>query len=128
MTYEHTGHDEDARKSYEDVIKLQPDNVEALNNLAYLKADGGVDLDQALAYAKQAQLKRPNDPSVIDTVALIYIRKNLTDDSLRLLRDLVSQEAGQSDVPSASGDGAVSERRSSHGQERTANRAAEQTQ
>jgi Flp pilus assembly protein TadD len=92
MTYELTGHDEDARKSYEDVIKLQPDNVEALNNLAYLKADGGVDLDQALAYAKQAQLKRPNDPSVIDTVALIYIRKNLTDDSLRLLRDLVSQK------------------------------------
>jgi tetratricopeptide (TPR) repeat protein len=92
MTYELTGHDEEARKSYEDVIKLQPDNVEALNNLAYLKADGGVDLDQALAYAKQAQLKRPNDPNVMDTVALIYIRKNLTDDSLRLLRNLVSQK------------------------------------
>ncbi len=92
MTYEQAGHDEDARKSYEDVIKIQPDNVEALNNLAYLKADGGVDLDQALAYAKQAQQKRPNDPSVMDTVALIYIRKNLTDDSLRLLRDLVSQK------------------------------------
>ena len=92
MTYEQTGHDEDARKSYEDVIKIQPDNVEALNNLAYLKADGGVDLDQALAYARKAQQKRPNDPNVMDTVALIYIRKNLTDDSLRLLRDLVSQK------------------------------------
>lgn len=92
MTYEQTGHDEDARKSYEDVIKLQPDNVEALNNLAYLKADGGVDLDQALTYARQAQRKRPNDPNVMDTVALIYIRKNLTDDSLRLLRDLISQK------------------------------------
>jgi Flp pilus assembly protein TadD len=92
MTYEQTGRDEDARKSYEDVIKIQPDNVEALNNLAYLKADGGVDLDQALTYARQAQQKRPNDPNVMDTVALIYIRKNLTDDSLRLLRDLVSQK------------------------------------
>ncbi len=89
MTYEQTGRDEDARKSYEDVIKIQPDNVAALNNLAYLKADGNVDLDQALAYAKQAQQKSPNDPNVMDTVALIYIRKNLTDDSLRLLRDLV---------------------------------------
>jgi tetratricopeptide (TPR) repeat protein len=92
MTYEQTGRDADARKSYEDVIKLQPDNVEALNNLAYLKADGNVDLDQALTYAKQAQQKRPNDPNVMDTVALIYIRKNLTDDSLRLLRELVSQK------------------------------------
>jgi Flp pilus assembly protein TadD len=91
MTYEQAGHDEDARKSYEDVIKIQPDNVEALNNLAYLKADGGVDLDQALTYARQAQQKRPNDPNVMDTVALIYIRKNLTEDSLRLLRELVSQ-------------------------------------
>ncbi len=92
MTYEQTGHYEDARKSYEDVIKIQPDNVEALNNLAYLKADSGVDLDQALAYAQRAQQKRPSDPNVMDTVALIYIRKNLTDDSLRLLRDLVTQK------------------------------------
>jgi Flp pilus assembly protein TadD len=92
MAYEQTGRDEDARKSYEDAIKIQPDNVEVLNNLAYLKADGGVDLDQALTYAKQAQQKRPSDPNVMDTVALIYIRKNLTDDSLRLLRHLVSQK------------------------------------
>ncbi|HLK21584.1 MAG TPA: tetratricopeptide repeat protein [Bryobacteraceae bacterium] len=92
MTYEQTGHDEDARKSYEDVIKIQPDNVEALNNLAYLKADGNVDLDQALTYARQAQQKRPNDPNVADTVALIYIKKSLTDDSIRLLRELVSQK------------------------------------
>ena len=89
MTYEQTGRDAEARKSYADVIEIQPDNVEALNNLAYLQADGGVDLDQALAYAKQAQQKRPNDPNVMDTVALIYIRKNLTEDSLRLLRDLI---------------------------------------
>jgi tetratricopeptide (TPR) repeat protein len=92
MTYEQIGRNEDARKYYADVIKIQPDNVDALNNLAYLNADGGVDLDQALAYAKQAQQRRPNDPNVMDTVALIYIHKNLTDDSLRLLRDLVSQK------------------------------------
>jgi tetratricopeptide (TPR) repeat protein len=92
MTYEQSGRDEDARKSYEDVITLQPDNVEALNNLAYLKADGGVDLDQALTYAKQAQQRRPSDPNVMDTVALIYIRKNLIDDSLRLLHDLINQK------------------------------------
>ena len=91
LLYNRAGRDEEARKTYEDVIKLQPDNVEALNNLAYLKADSGVDLDQALAYAQRAQQKRPNDPNVIDTLALIYIRKNLTDDSVRMLRDLVSK-------------------------------------
>ena len=34
----------------------------------------------------------PHDPNVRDTVALIYIKKNLTDDSLRMLRELVSQK------------------------------------
>jgi tetratricopeptide (TPR) repeat protein len=92
LLYNRAGRDEEARKTYEEVIKLQPDNVEALNNLAYLKADDGVDLDQALAYAQRAQQKRPNDPNVIDTLALIYIRKNLTDDSVRMLRDLVSKK------------------------------------
>ncbi len=92
LLYNRVGRDEEARKTYEDVIKIQPDNVEALNNLAYLKADSGVDLDQALAYAQRAQQKRPNDPNVIDTLALIYIRKNLTDDSLRMLRDLVTKK------------------------------------
>jgi tetratricopeptide (TPR) repeat protein len=92
LVYNRAGRDEEARKTYEEVIKLQPDNVEALNNLAYLKADDGVDLDQALAYAQRAQQKRPNDPNVIDTLALIYIRKNLTDDSVRMLRDLVSKK------------------------------------
>jgi len=91
LLYNRTGRDEEARKTYEEVIKLQPDNVEALNNLAYIKADNGVDLDQALAYAQRAQQKRPNDPNVIDTLALIYIHKNLTDDSLRMLRDLVNK-------------------------------------
>jgi tetratricopeptide (TPR) repeat protein len=91
LLYNRVGRDEEARKTYEDVIRLQPDNVEALNNLAYLKADDGIDLDQALAYAQRAQQKRPNDPNVMDTLALIYIRKNLTDDSLRMLRDLVSR-------------------------------------
>ncbi len=91
LMYNRVGRDEEARKTYEEVIKLQPDNVEALNNLAYIKADNGVDLDQALAYAQRAQQKRPNDPNVIDTLALIYIHKNLTDDSLRMLRDLVSK-------------------------------------
>jgi Flp pilus assembly protein TadD len=91
LLYNRAGRDEEARTAYEEVIKLQPDNVEALNNLAYLKADQGVDLDQALAYAQRAQQKRPNDPNVVDTLALIYIHKNLTDDSLRMLRDLVTK-------------------------------------
>ena len=82
---------DDARKNYEDALKLQPDNATALNNLAFLKADNGIDLDQALEYAQRAQRKMPTNLDVMDTLALIYIKKNLTDDGLRMLRDLVGQ-------------------------------------
>jgi predicted Zn-dependent protease len=34
----------------------------------------------------------PTNLDVMDTLALIYIRKNLTDDGLRMLRDLVVQK------------------------------------
>jgi len=88
---ENAGRKADARKMYEEVLKLQPDNPYALNNIAYAKADEGVDLDQALTYAERARQKLPNDPDVDDTVGLIYLRKNLVDDSLRVLSQLVNR-------------------------------------
>ena len=84
----------DARKAYQEAIRKQPDNLTALNNLAYLDADQGVNLDQALAYAQRVRARRPDDPDVIDTLALICIQKNLTDDGLRMLREAVSRKPG----------------------------------
>ena len=55
LLYDRTGRSEQARKEYEIVIQLQPENATALNNLAYLEAEAGVDLDQALAHAQRAQ-------------------------------------------------------------------------
>ena len=92
LLYDTTGRNPDARKTYEEVLKIQPDNPVALNNLAYAIADDGVDLDQALTYAQRAQQKRPNDLDVMDTLGFIYIRKNLTDDGIRLLKDIVARQ------------------------------------
>jgi len=44
-----------------------------------------------LTLAERARSKRPDDPNVIDTVGLIFVKKNLTDDGLRLLRELVAR-------------------------------------
>jgi tetratricopeptide (TPR) repeat protein len=82
----------DARKSYEDALRKQPDNPVALNNLANLDLEQGLNLDQALAYAQRARAKLPDDPNVMDTLGLIYVRKNLLDDGLRILRELVSRK------------------------------------
>jgi Flp pilus assembly protein TadD len=91
MMLDTSGHPAEARKLYEDVLKIEPDNTVALNNLAYAKANDGVDLDQALTYAQRARTKSPSDLNVMDTLGLIYLRKNLTDDSLRMLQELVGK-------------------------------------
>jgi tetratricopeptide (TPR) repeat protein len=91
LLYDQTGRSKEARKQYQIVIQLQPENISALNNLAYLDAEEGVDLDQALAHAQRAQQGMPDDPNVQDTLALVYVRKNLTNDGLRMLRDLVNR-------------------------------------
>jgi len=94
LLYDRTGRSKEARREYQIAIQLQPDNAAALNNLAYLDAEEGVDLDQALAHAQRAQQSMPDDPNVEDTLALVYIRKNLTNDGVRMLRDLVNRNPG----------------------------------
>ena len=92
LLYDRTGRPEQARKEYEIVIQLQPENATALNNLAYLEAEEGLDLNQALAHAQRAQQQLPGDLDVQDTLALVYVRKNLTNEGIRMLRDLVSRK------------------------------------
>jgi len=92
MVYDDTGRNEEARRYYEEVLKINPNQFQALNNLAYLKADEGVDLDQALTFAQRAEQSNPTNLDVRDTVGFIYYRKNLTDDSIRMLNELVKQK------------------------------------
>ncbi len=91
MLYEARGKSDEARRAYEEVLKLEPDNPVALNNIAYSKADTGTDLDGAMAFAQKARDKAPQNPDVLDTLGLIYFKKDLVDDSLRVFTDLVNR-------------------------------------
>lgn len=91
LVYDFAGRPEQARQEYEQVLKLEPDNGIALNNLAYSMADQGVDLDKALAYAERARAKMPDNLDISDTLGLIYLRKNQIQESTRLLGELVSK-------------------------------------
>ena len=84
-----------ARAAYEDVLKIDPGNPQAMNNLAYIKAEQGTDLDGALDLAQRAFRASPNDPNISDTLGLIYVRKKLTGQALQLLRDLVTRAPEQ---------------------------------
>jgi len=82
----------EAKATYQKLLQIQPDHPIALNNLAYIMAESGADLDQALSLAQRARQKLPQDPNVADTLGWIYIKKNLSDNAVEIFRDLVRQQ------------------------------------
>jgi tetratricopeptide (TPR) repeat protein len=92
LLMEGTGKRDQAKPIYEQILKIMPDHFVALNNLAYIKAEEGTDLDQALTMAQKALQKQPTSTDVADTLGWIYIKKNLSDDAVRVYKDLVAKQ------------------------------------
>ena len=90
--YEMTGERAKLIPTYEAVLKIQPDNGLALNNVAYHLAENGGDLDQALTYAQRAKQQLPANNDVADTLGWIYIKKNLSDEAIKIFRDLLTKD------------------------------------
>ena len=84
----------EARQVYEVVIKLDPNNAIALNNLAYLLTEHGGDLNDALTKAQRAKQLLPGLSEVSDTLGWIYLKKNLTDNAIDIFKDLVTKVPG----------------------------------
>jgi tetratricopeptide (TPR) repeat protein len=85
----------EAKQVYEVVIKLDPTNGVALNNLAFLLSEHGGDLDDALTKAQRAKQLLPNLSEVSDTLGWIYLKKNLTDNAIDIFKDLVTKVPAQ---------------------------------
>jgi tetratricopeptide (TPR) repeat protein len=86
------GHLPEAKANYERALELQPDNIVALNNLAYLLAETGGDLNRALELARRVQRKQPGVPALTDTLGWIYLKMNLQDSAIQIFRaDVIKQ-------------------------------------
>lgn len=92
MMLDATGNKGEALPLYEAVLKTEPDNVIALNNTAFMYAEGGRDLDQALTYAQRARQRAPNSEDIADTLAWVYIKKSLNDNAVTLLREITARQ------------------------------------
>jgi uncharacterized protein HemY len=71
------------------VLGINPDNGIALNNLAFLNAKTGQNLDMAMTLAERAKKRMPGSPNVSDTLGYVYYEKNLTGDAVRELQQAV---------------------------------------
>lgn len=80
---------EEATREYRAVVARDPKNGVAMNNLAYLLAENGGSLDEALTLAQDAQQLLPNLAEVRDTVGWIYLKKGLTDDAIAVFDEIV---------------------------------------
>jgi Flp pilus assembly protein TadD len=96
LLMEGTDRTDQAKPHYEQVLKLQPDNPVALNNLAYLKAEEGLDLDQALTMALQAHEKAPNSAQIADTLGWAYLKKNMTAEAIAAFREALQEDSSPS--------------------------------
>ncbi len=81
----------EARSVYQKILKEHPDNASALNNLAFLLADTGGDLQEALRLAKQALDKAPAEPGYSDTIGYIYLKQGLHDNAVRTFANLAKK-------------------------------------
>jgi len=99
MLYDNLGKHEQAKVKYEEVLKINPRQSTALNNLAYLLLEHLNLPAEALPYAREAYRQQPNDPNTLDTYGWALAKNNLLGDAAgRLLRAL---EIDRDFVPAA---------------------------
>ena len=72
--FESQGKRQEAKDAYAEALKVNPNFEPAANNLAYILAEDGTDLEKALGYAQTARQKQPDNPSIADTLGWTYYK------------------------------------------------------
>ena len=77
--------------SYRQAVALRPDDPSLLNDVSFYFAENGGDLDEALQMARRAVDKLKGEAYASDTLAWIYLKKNMTEPALQILTTLVKR-------------------------------------
>lgn len=84
------GRRDDARAAYEQVMAIDPAAPVAANNLAWILAETGGNLDVALQLAQTAASRMGERPEVKDTLGWIYQKKGLSSLAIPPLKEAVA--------------------------------------
>lgn len=91
LVYEREDRRADAIDAYEKAISLNGDLAMAKNNLAYLLAESGGDLDRALELAQQAKEALPDDGSAADTLGWVLLKRGVPSAAIGYLEEAVQR-------------------------------------
>jgi tetratricopeptide (TPR) repeat protein len=83
-----------AMKRYDEVLTLDSRAGTAANNLAWILADRGQDLDRALQLAQTAIAVAPEVPQVLDTLGWVYYKRNQPLQAIPLFERCVQKAPG----------------------------------
>ena len=76
-----------AKEYYQKVLKISPKFAPAANNLAYIYAEKGENMGEALTLAQSAKEQFPDDPHISDTLGWIYYKKNVFSRAIVYLKE-----------------------------------------
>ena len=81
----------EAQVSYEKALSMDPKAAVAANNLAWIYAESGGNLDVALGLAQTAKSQLPDSPEVDDTLGWVLYKKGLPKLAVRVFRESVDK-------------------------------------
>ena len=95
---EQQGKREEAKKAYAAAVSGTDNAPVAANNLAFIYAEQGTNLDEALQLATTAKQRLPNDGSVDDTIGWIYYKKGLADLAIKPFQESLKKRPDDPEV------------------------------
>ena len=79
------GRNDEARERFQRAVGLDPAAAVAANNLAWIYAESGEHLDEAIRLAQSALERLPDVPDVLDTLGWVYYKSDLPAQAVRPL-------------------------------------------
>lgn len=92
MIFEKLSRWTDARKAYEQVLQLDPDNAIAKNNMAWLIMEHGGNIDVALNLAQQAEEKLGDNSQITNTIGWVYYQKGVYTTAWQYLKESADKD------------------------------------
>jgi Flp pilus assembly protein TadD len=92
LALDSSGNRADAQRAYRATLDVDPNNAIAMNNLAFLLAESGEDLDDALRLSRRAMELMPAAMEMTDTAGWVQLKRGENDAAIALFAQAVAGE------------------------------------